>query len=117
MEIRYHFYDLVKNTIEEFCSLALPGVQLPDCVEYEVSAHHVDCGYDELISCFIKVPDGHVFLSFNIYCDWSTPDGSGRSPVIRDLDAVRVVKGENGINHRYGWDAEPGRWKIPSCAS
>lgn len=104
MQVRYHFDEIITDTVRAFCATALSGVMLPESIKYDIESEYMSDAFRENVYCVIGTDHGKVNLKFGIF-QWCG-ERSASAPEVVDLAAMRVM--DDGS--RLSWDARGRRW-------
>ena len=126
MRVRYRFEDVIEQTVQDFCAVALPGVRLPEEAVYGIESDRelleardtswaVIDGSRIHVSCSIETPEGPVSLFFSIsWWDGSKHVGRDESddlpPEVDGLRALWNVEDYPGHQVTLRWNAGLGSW-------
>lgn len=104
MQVRYHYDEIITDTVREFCATALVGETLPESIKYDIESEYMSDAFRENVYCVIGTDHGRVNLSFGIF-QWCG-ERMALAPEVVDLAATRVMY--DGF--RFSWDIREKRW-------
>lgn len=104
MQVRYHYDEIIADTLREFCAAALSGVMLPESIKYDIESEYMSDAFRENVYCAIGFDHGKVDLKFGIF-QWYG-ERTASAPEVVDLAAIKVM--DDGS--RLSWDACGKRW-------
>lgn len=97
MDIRYHYDEIIAETVKAFCEHALADEDLPDEIRYDISSESLQDAFRENVFCEIQLDHACVFLSFGVFS--AVPEEHPGEQVLRRPSIVALqatIQGEDG---------------------
>lgn len=67
MDVRYHYDEIITETVKAFCEHALAEAELPDEIMYDVASESLQDAFRENVYCEIELKHARVLLSFGVF--------------------------------------------------
>lgn len=67
MDVRYHYDEIITETVKAFCEHALTEAELPDEIMYDVASESLQDAFRENVYCEIELKHARVLLSFGVF--------------------------------------------------